>query len=415
MPRVRRSSPTEARSSTRTWSCQMTSAPPAASSASESRASLRSRPPRLRSPRASRRPVGSPPRPTPPRSTGSRSSPGRLRSEPTSTRCSGARRGTRSSPRSTRERTRRASSRSRPRPCFRSGRARGGIGFAASTTTCRRALSRWAGRTRRSSWCRRRSSRSSRRRPRSASSKSLRSYRRRVDADLRYGLELADAADALTLPRFRATDLHVETKPDLTPVTDADRATENMLRARIARERPGEGVLGEEEGDDATEVRWIVDPIDGTRNFSRGIPVWATLIALEREGQIVCGVASAPALGRRWWAARGEGAFANGSPVRVSTVETLPDASVSCTYARDLVLFEPQVWHARGLGDFWQHVLVAEGALDAAIDARLALWDHAALEPIVLEAGGRVGNVHGQFVSSNGLVHDGVAAALRAS
>ena len=152
-----------------------------------------------------------------------------------------------------------------------------------------------------------------------------------MHADLAYALELADAADALTLPRFRAADLYVETKPDLTPVTDADRATENMLRARIARDRPSEGVLGEEEGDDATEVRWIVDPIDGTRNFSRGIPVWATLIALEREGQIVCGVASAPALGRRWWAARGEGAFANGSRVRVSTVAARPDASVSCT------------------------------------------------------------------------------------
>jgi histidinol-phosphatase len=235
-----------------------------------------------------------------------------------------------------------------------------------------------------------------------------------VQADLAYALDLADAADALTLPRFRAADLHVETKPDLTPVTDADRATESMLRARIARDRPGEGVLGEEEGDDATDVRWIVDPIDGTRNFSRGIPVWATLIALEREGQIVCGVASAPALGRRWWAARDEGAFANGSPIRVSTVGALGNASVSCTYARDLALVEPQVWHARGLGDFWQHVLVAEGALDAAIDARLALWDHAALQPIVLEAGGRVGEVRGQFVSTNAALHDAVLAVLSA-
>jgi histidinol-phosphatase len=235
-----------------------------------------------------------------------------------------------------------------------------------------------------------------------------------MNADLAYALELADAADAVTLPRFRAADLHVETKPDLTPVTDADRATEGMLRARIPRDRPGEGVLGEEEGDDGTEIRWIVDPIDGTRNFSRGIPVWATLIALEREGQIVCGVASAPALGRRWWAARDEGALANGSSIRVSTVGALDNASVSCTYARDLALFEPQVWHARGLGDFWQHVLVAEGALDAAIDARLALWDHAALQPIVLEAGGRVGEVQGQFASTNAAIHDAVLAVLSA-
>jgi histidinol-phosphatase len=229
-----------------------------------------------------------------------------------------------------------------------------------------------------------------------------------VNADLAYALELADAADALTLPRFRAADLHVETKPDLTPVTDADRAAERLLRERIARDRPGEGVLGEEEGDDATAVRWIVDPIDGTRNFSRGIPAWATLIALERDGWIVCGVASAPALGRRWWAARGEGAFANGSPIHVSAVGALADASVSCTYARDLALLEPHVWHARGFGDFWQHLLVAEGALDAAVDAPLALWDHAALEPIVLEAGGRIGDVRGQFVSTNTLLHDAV-------
>jgi len=133
-----------------------------------------------------------------------------------------------------------------------------------------------------------------------------------VDADLRYALELADAADALTLPRFRATDLQVETKSDLSPVTDADRAVERMVRERVARDRPGEGVLGEEEGDDGGAVRWIVDPIDGTKNFSRGIPVWATLVALEREGRIVCGVASAPALGHRWWAARGEGAWRDG-------------------------------------------------------------------------------------------------------
>jgi histidinol-phosphatase len=232
-----------------------------------------------------------------------------------------------------------------------------------------------------------------------------------VDADLSYALELADA---VTLPRFRAADLHVETKPDLTPVTDADRATERLLRERIARDRPGDGVLGEEEGDGGGSVRWIVDPIDGTRNFSRGIPVWATLIALEREGELVCGVVSAPALGRRWWAARGEGAYANGSRIGVSRVGELSEASVSCTHARDLAMLEPLVWHARGLGDFWQHVLVAEGALDAAVDSKLALWDHAALEPIVLEAGGRVGVAGGQFVSANGALYDDVVAVVAA-
>ena len=235
-----------------------------------------------------------------------------------------------------------------------------------------------------------------------------------MDADLRFALALADAADAVTVPRFRAVDLHVETKADLTPVTDADRAVERLLREQVAAERSGEGVLGEEEGDDGGPVRWIVDPIDGTRNFSRGVPVWATLIALEREGTRVVGVVSAPALGRRWWAAAGAGAFADGERIRVSGVSALDAASVSCSLAADLAQLEPHVWHARGLGDFWQHVLVAEGALDAAVDAPLALWDHAALEPIVLEAGGRVGLVNGQFVSSNGLVHDAVAQRLSA-
>jgi histidinol-phosphatase len=235
-----------------------------------------------------------------------------------------------------------------------------------------------------------------------------------VDADLAFALDLADTADALTLERFRAQDLRVETKADLTPVTDADRATERLLRERIARERPGEGVLGEEEGDDGGTVRWIVDPIDGTRNFSRGLPIWATLIALERDGEVVCGVVSAPALGRRWWAARGEGAFAAGEPIRVSGVPELAQASVSCSYGRDLARLEPQVWHARGLGDFWQHMLVAEGALDAALDSVLSLWDYAAVEPIVTEAGGRFGPVGEQWLSSNGLVHDAVVTALTA-
>jgi histidinol-phosphatase len=205
----------------------------------------------------------------------------------------------------------------------------------------------------------------------------------------------------------------VETKSDLTPVTDADRATERRLRERIARDRPGEGVLGEEGGDDGGRpVRWILDPIDGTRNFSRGIPIWATLIALERDGDVVCGVVSAPALGRRWWAARGEGAFANGEAMHVSSVHELEQASVSCSYGRDLARLEPLTWHARGLGDFWQHMLVAEGSLDAAVDSRLSIWDYAAVEPIVTEAGGRFGPMGEQWISSNGLLHDAVIAAL---
>ena len=236
-----------------------------------------------------------------------------------------------------------------------------------------------------------------------------------MDADLAFALELADVADAVALPRFRAADLHVETKPDLTPVTDADRAVERALRERIAAARPGEAVFGEEEGVDGDGgVRWILDPIDGTRNFSRGLPVWATLIALERDAALTVGVVSAPALGRRWWAKRGAGAFADGEPIHVSAVRELGDASVSCTHARDLARVEPYVWHARGLGDFWQHILVAEGALDAAVDTELALWDWAALQVIVGEAGGRSGVAPGGgFITSNGVLHDAVLALLR--
>src|SRR5262249_54106647 len=140
--------------------------------------------------------------------------------------------------------------------------------------------------------------------------------------------------------------------------------------------------------------------------------VWATLIALERESTVVCGVVSAPALSRRWWAARGAGAFANGSRIYVSAVASLSDASVSCTNARDLTRLEPQVWHARGFGDFWQHMLVAEGILDAAVDSELAVWDRAALAPIVEEAGGCIGDVHGQFMTANGFLRGAVVQAL---
>ncbi len=239
-------------------------------------------------------------------------------------------------------------------------------------------------------------------------------------SDLDLALALADLADSRSLPRFRALDLLVETKPDLTPVTDADRAVERALRERLAAERPGDAVVGEEEGGAAgasSRARWILDPIDGTRNFSRGVPVWATLIALERGGELVCGVVSAPALGRRWWAARGEGAWRDGESVRVSRVDRLADAAVSCVHAHDLAKVEPAVWHARGLGDFWQSVLVAEGALDGCVDARLELWDYAALVPIVGEAGGRVTGLDGrpprpgaQLVCTNGLVHDELLA-----
>ena len=206
-----------------------------------------------------------------------------------------------------------------------------------------------------------------------------------MHADLALALELADLADAITLERFRASDLVVETKPDLTPVSEADRAAEAALRQRLARERPGEPVLGEEEGgDDASG--WILDPIDGTRNYTRGIPVWATLIAYADRVAVV----SAPALGQRWWAERGAGAFADGSPIRVSAIDRLEDATLLYGLERPPPARAYEAWHLRGFGDFWAHMLVAEGAAEVAVDASgLAIWDWAPMKILVEEAGGR--------------------------
>ena len=232
--------------------------------------------------------------------------------------------------------------------------------------------------------------------------------------DLSLALALADAADAISLGRFRANDLLVETKPDLTPVTEADRAVEAAIRTALARERPHDAVLGEEQGVSGGGTRrWIVDPIDGTRNYSRGIPVWATLIALEEHGELRLGVVSAPALGRRWWAERGAGAFANGDRIGVSGVGSIHDAVLCFALEQPLPRIAQECWHVRGYGDFWAHMLVAEGAADGAIDAvGVKLWDLAAVQPIVEEAGGRFTDLDGiaradggSAVSSNGLLH----------
>src|SRR5215210_5321965 len=181
--------------------------------------------------------------------------------------------------------------------------------------------------------------------------------------DLELALALADDADALTTRRFRAHDLNVEAKPDLTPVTDADRAAERALRDRLAAERPGDAVAGEEYGVEQGDVVWWLDPIDGTLNYARGIPIWATLIGLEREGTVVVGVVSAPALGHRWWATRGGGAFVDGERISVSRVERLEDAYLSTTTLRvspAVHALAARVAVARTYADFWQHVLVAE-------------------------------------------------------
>jgi histidinol-phosphatase len=255
------------------------------------------------------------------------------------------------------------------------------------------------------------------------------------DADLELAQRLADAADRITLARFQAADLRVDRKPDRTPVTDADTATEDAIRTMLAGERPADAVLGEERGGTLTGRGWILDPIDGTKNYSRGLPVWATLIALAEAGRPLVGVVSAPAMGRRWWASAGGGAFTrdiDGTQRRitVSGVAELADACLSTTelstwaeqgsLERYLAL-AAQCWVVRAFGDFWQHVLVAEGAIDLGIDAEANTWDLAALQLIVTEAGGRFTDLGGAArfdggsgISSNGKLHDVALTQLRA-
>ena len=245
--------------------------------------------------------------------------------------------------------------------------------------------------------------------------------------DLRLAHVLADSVDAQTMERFKALDLKVETKPDLTPVTDADRAAEEAIRGQLSRSRPRDAVEGEEFGTTGHgSRRWIIDPIDGTKNFVRGVPVWATLIALADGDEIVVGVVSAPALGRRWWAARGAGAYtgrslASATRLRVSNVAKLGDASMSYSSLSgwkergnldDFLGLTEDVWRTRAYGDFWSYCLVAEGAVDIATEPELALYDMAALVPIVTEAGGRFTSLEGKdgpwggnALATNGILH----------
>jgi len=256
--------------------------------------------------------------------------------------------------------------------------------------------------------------------------------------DLELALLLADRADALTSSRFGALDLRVETKPDLTPVTDADRAVETELREALARERPNDSIVGEEFGGDTafTGRQWIIDPIDGTKNFVRGVPVWASLIALLQDGVPVVGAVSAPALQRRWWAAHGQGAFVavNGAPPRrlsVSSVAQLSSASLSFSSlsgwaqrgVRDrFIALTDAVWRVRAFGDFLSYCLVAEGAVDIAAEPEVSVWDLAALDIVVREAGGALtaldgtaGPHRGSAVATNGLLQQQVLDALAAT
>ena len=269
--------------------------------------------------------------------------------------------------------------------------------------------------------------------------------------DLALAHALADLADAISLDRYQAQDLVITTKPDNTPVTDADRAVETAIREALATHRNTDGLVGEEFGSDkGTSGRyWVIDPIDGTKNFMRGVPTWATLIALVSVNssgveEAVVGIASAPALARRWSAAKGHGAFVRFNPgsaddlseefdasshekkISVSKVGKLSDASISYSdfvgWGDRLEPFQKMLasaWRTRGIGDFWSHMLVAEGAVDVAIEPSLALWDMAALDIIVREAGGTFTNTAGQNgpfggsgVSTNGVLHNAVISGL---
>jgi len=247
-----------------------------------------------------------------------------------------------------------------------------------------------------------------------------------MNHDLQLALDLADEADVITMHFFRAAALSVKTKVDNTPVTEADLAVEKLLRERLAKSRPDDTIVGEEFGvTGSSSRRWIIDPIDATKNFMRGIPVFATLIALQGE----IGVVSAPAIGMRWWASRGEGAFCNARPIHVSGIVSIEEAQLSYD---DIITFEKyglrdrflaldqRCVRSRGFGDFWSHMLVAEGACDIAIEPEVALWDVAPIQVIVEEAGGRFTDLAGDArpdggsaVSTNGVIHDAVLEALR--
>lgn len=250
--------------------------------------------------------------------------------------------------------------------------------------------------------------------------------------ELAFALHLADRADAMALERFRASELEVRSKPDRTLVTEADTAIEHMVREELAAAYPDDGILGEEEGGEIAPGgrQWVLDPIDATANFARGVPIWACLIGLLVEGKSVVGVASAPAIDERYAAAHGAGATMNGEPIHVSEVATISEAHLS--------FHEPEVllggalreaterlvvdcWRPRAFGDFWGHLLVARGAVDATIEPHLNLWDVAALRVIVAEAGGRITTFEGgeaghgtSALTTNGLLHDELLVRLAA-
>jgi histidinol-phosphatase len=257
----------------------------------------------------------------------------------------------------------------------------------------------------------------------------------KYDDDLRLAHVLADSVDGVTMQRFLAEDLVVDTKPDLTPVSDADRTAEQVIRSQLQRTRPRDAVVGEEfEPTGHGPRRWVVDPIDGTKNYVRGVPVWATLIALVVDEEPVLGLVSAPALGRRWWAAGGSGAWTGRSlsaarRLHTSKVAEISDASLSYSELSEwsangrgagFTDLQQRCWRTRAYGDFWSYMLVAEGAVDIACEPDLKLHDMAALVPVVTEAGGRFTSLEGRegpwggsALATNGPLHDEVLHVLR--
>jgi histidinol-phosphatase len=257
------------------------------------------------------------------------------------------------------------------------------------------------------------------------------------DQDLSLALELADAADQISLARFRALDINVETKPDLSPVTDADKTVEQELIGRLASQRPDDAIVGEEFGSSGQASRkWIIDPIDGTANFVRGVPVWATLIALSIDGKPTVSVVSAPAMGSRWWAAPETGAFARGidgeeRKLSVSQVSRIEDSSVSYNnlqlwqrsqFMPQLLKLSETVWRTRAYGDFWSYMLLAEGSVDVVAEHDLKIYDIAALVPIIEQAGGSISELQGPLteqsssvLATNSLLHSKVQEHFRAA
>lgn len=253
-------------------------------------------------------------------------------------------------------------------------------------------------------------------------------------ADLDLALELADVADAISLERFRALDLHVESKPDRSPVTDADRSVEQALKDLLATKAPSDALIGEEYGNTGSAARtWIIDPIDGTANYLRGVPVWATLIALAVDGKPVVSVVSAPAMGRRWWAAPEIGSFTkdiDGSTreLKVSAISELENASLSYNNFQlwdqagmlpQLTELSRKIWRTRAYGDFWSYMLLAEGSVDIVAEHDLKIYDIAALVPIVEQAGGTFSALNGPLtaetssvLATNGKLHSVTAQLL---